>query len=88
MHWLARPDLGPCHLQHAVSGLEVLETEQDSLRLCLLGLSFQLQDLEQGLGSWTLAHSRIVQLQVGSGGPVGVGRVLGMGASFLGGERV
>ncbi|XP_052617853.1 nesprin-4 isoform X3 [Peromyscus californicus insignis] len=49
--------------EHAVSGLEVLETEQDSLRLCLLGLSFQLQDLEQGLGSWTLAHSRIVQLQ-------------------------
>ncbi|XP_036038551.1 nesprin-4 isoform X1 [Onychomys torridus] len=51
----------PC--EHAVSGLEVLEIEQDSLRLCLLGLSFQLQDLEQGLGSWTLAHSRIVQLQ-------------------------
>lgn len=49
--------------EHAVSGLEVLETEQDSLHLCLLGLSFQLQDLEQGLGSWTLAHSRIVQLQ-------------------------
>ncbi|XP_006982092.1 nesprin-4 isoform X2 [Peromyscus maniculatus bairdii] len=49
--------------EHAISGLEVLETEQDSLRLCLLGLSFQLQDLEQGLGSWTLAHSRIVQLQ-------------------------
>ncbi|XP_075841654.1 nesprin-4 [Microtus pennsylvanicus] len=49
--------------EHAVSGLEVLETEQDSLHLCLLGLSFQLQDLEQGLGSWTLAHSRMVQLQ-------------------------
>lgn len=47
----------------SVSGLEVLETEQDSLHLCLLGLSFQLQDLEQGLGSWTLAYSRIVQLQ-------------------------
>ncbi|MEJ1286895.1 spectrin repeat containing nuclear envelope family member 4 [Cricetulus griseus] len=49
--------------QRSVSGLEVLETEQDSLHLCLLGLSFQLQDLEQGLGSWTLAYSRIVQLQ-------------------------
>lgn len=49
--------------EHAVSSLEVLETEQDSLHLCLLGLSFQLQDLEQGLGSWTLAHSRIIQLQ-------------------------
>lgn len=51
----------PC--EHSVSGLEVLEAEQDSLHLCLLGLKFRLQDLEQGLASWTLAHNRIVQLQ-------------------------
>uniref|UniRef100_A0A8C2MS70 Spectrin repeat containing, nuclear envelope family member 4 n=1 Tax=Cricetulus griseus TaxID=10029 RepID=A0A8C2MS70_CRIGR len=63
-----RLPLGSSHghrdgVSRSVSGLEVLETEQDSLHLCLLGLSFQLQDLEQGLGSWTLAYSRIVQLQ-------------------------
>ncbi|XP_021067226.1 nesprin-4 isoform X2 [Mus pahari] len=51
----------PC--EHSDSGLEVLEAEQDSLHLCLLRLNFLLQDLEQGLGSWTLAHNRIVQLQ-------------------------
>lgn len=51
----------PC--EHSDSGLEVLEAEQDSLHLCLLRLNFRLQDLEQGLGSWTLAHNRIVQLQ-------------------------
>lgn len=75
----------PWNLQHSDSGLEVLEAEQDSLHLCLLRLNFRLQDLEQGLGSWTLAHNRIVQLQVGSGRPGygGVGRVLGMGVSFL-----
>ncbi|XP_005081881.3 nesprin-4 [Mesocricetus auratus] len=56
-------DGGKRRWEHPVSGLEALETEQDSLHLCLLGLSFQLQDLEQGLASWTLAHSRIVQLQ-------------------------
>ncbi|XP_055450898.1 nesprin-4 isoform X2 [Psammomys obesus] len=52
----------PC--EPSTSGLEVLEAEQDSLQLCLLRLNFRLQDLEQGLRSWTLAHSRIVQLQV------------------------
>lgn len=74
----------PC--EHSDSGLEVLEAEQDSLHLCLLRLNFRLQDLEQGLGSWTLAHNRIVQLQVGSRRPEygGVDRVLGMGVSFLG----
>ncbi|XP_055450897.1 nesprin-4 isoform X1 [Psammomys obesus] len=51
----------PC--EPSTSGLEVLEAEQDSLQLCLLRLNFRLQDLEQGLRSWTLAHSRIVQLQ-------------------------
>lgn len=51
----------PC--EHSDSGLEVLEAEQDSLHLCLLRLNFRLQDLERGLGSWTLAHNRIVQLQ-------------------------
>uniref|UniRef100_A0A8C5K6C8 Spectrin repeat containing, nuclear envelope family member 4 n=1 Tax=Jaculus jaculus TaxID=51337 RepID=A0A8C5K6C8_JACJA len=56
------PAGGKLH-EHPVSGLEVLEAEQDSLHLCLLGLGLQLQDLEQGLGTWTVAHSRMVQLQ-------------------------
>lgn len=59
--------LAPWNPQHSDSGLEALEAEQDSLHLCLLRLNFRLQDLEQGLGSWTLAHNRIVQLQVGGG---------------------
>ncbi|XP_028643433.1 nesprin-4 isoform X1 [Grammomys surdaster] len=61
--WPTGPDFGPLDLQHSDSGLEVLEAEQDSLHLCLLRLNFRLQDLEQGLGSWTLAHNRMVQLQ-------------------------
>uniref|UniRef100_A0A8C6RK35 Spectrin repeat containing, nuclear envelope family member 4 n=1 Tax=Nannospalax galili TaxID=1026970 RepID=A0A8C6RK35_NANGA len=56
------PDVGK-HCEHPVSGLEVLQAEQDSLHLCLLGLGLRLQDLEQSLGPWTLAYSRIVQMQ-------------------------
>ncbi|KAF7470253.1 Hypothetical predicted protein [Marmota monax] len=56
------PD-GNKHHEHPGSGLEALEAEQDSLHLCLLGLGLQLQDLEQGLGPWTLAQRRMVQLQ-------------------------
>lgn len=55
-----------------------MEAEQDSLSLCLLGLGLQLQDLEQGLGPWATAQSRMGQLQVG--------RASGVGASFLGWE--
>lgn len=87
VYWPTGPDFWPSwNLQHSDSGLEVLEAEQDSLHLCLLRLNFWLQDLEQGLGSWTLAHNRLVQLQVGRGKPGygGVGRALGMGVSFLG----
>ncbi|XP_062032729.1 nesprin-4 isoform X3 [Lepus europaeus] len=51
------------HHEHPVSGLEVLEAEQDSLHLCLLGLGLRLQDLERGLGPWTLAQSMTVRLQ-------------------------
>lgn len=50
-------------LQSPISGWEVLEAEQDSLHLCLLGLGLRLQDLEQGLGPRTLAQSEMVQLQ-------------------------
>ncbi|XP_048185668.1 nesprin-4 isoform X2 [Perognathus longimembris pacificus] len=51
------------HHEHPISSLEVLEAEQDSLYLCLLGLGLRLQDLEPGLGPWTLAQNRMVQLQ-------------------------
>ncbi|XP_047383553.1 nesprin-4 isoform X2 [Sciurus carolinensis] len=54
---------GNKHHEHPGSGLEALEAEHDSLHLCLLGLGLQLQDLEQGLGPWTLAQCRMVQLQ-------------------------
>ncbi|XP_032105412.1 nesprin-4 isoform X2 [Sapajus apella] len=49
--------------QHPASGLEVLEAEQDSLHLSLLGLGLWLQDLEQGPGRWALAQSGMVQLR-------------------------
>ena len=71
--WLTGPDSALCS-QHPISGREVLEAEQDSLHLCLLGLSLWLQDLERGLGPCVSAQSRMVQLQVGKG--------LRMGASF------
>nr|XP_035923882.1 nesprin-4 isoform X2 [Halichoerus grypus] len=51
----------PC--EHLSSGQEVLEAEQDSLALCLLGLGLRLQDQEQGLGPWASAQSRMGQLQ-------------------------
>uniref|UniRef100_A0A452V512 Spectrin repeat containing nuclear envelope family member 4 n=1 Tax=Ursus maritimus TaxID=29073 RepID=A0A452V512_URSMA len=54
---------GGKHCEHLSSGREVLEAEQDSLSLCLLGLGLQLQDLEQGLGPWATAQSRMGQLQ-------------------------
>ncbi|XP_008071827.1 nesprin-4 isoform X1 [Carlito syrichta] len=54
---------GDKHCEHPISGLEVLEAEQDSLHLCLLGLGLRLQDLERGLGPWALARSRMVQLK-------------------------
>ena len=56
-----------CVPQHPISGREVLEAEQDSLHLCLLGLGLWLQDLERGLGPCMSAQSRMVQLQVGKG---------------------
>ncbi|XP_031312758.2 nesprin-4 isoform X4 [Camelus dromedarius] len=54
---------GAKHCKHSISGQEVLEAEQDSLHLSLLGLGLQLQDLERGLGPWASAQSRMVQLQ-------------------------
>ncbi|XP_055266871.1 nesprin-4 isoform X4 [Moschus berezovskii] len=54
---------GSKHLEHPISGREVLEAEQDSLHLCLLGLGLWLQDLERGLGPCVSAQSRMVQLQ-------------------------
>ncbi|XP_036296235.1 nesprin-4 isoform X1 [Pipistrellus kuhlii] len=54
---------GGKHRESPLSGWEVLEAEQDHLHLCLLGLGRRLQDLEQGLGSWTLAQNGMVQLQ-------------------------
>ncbi|XP_046934155.1 nesprin-4 isoform X2 [Lynx rufus] len=54
---------GGRHCEHLISGQEVLEAEQDSLSLCLLGLGLRLQDLEQGLGPWASAQSGMVQLQ-------------------------
>ncbi|KAM5295784.1 nesprin-4 isoform 2-T2 [Glossophaga mutica] len=54
---------GGKHCESPISGWEVLEAEQDSLHLCLLGLGLRLQDLEQGLGPRTLAQSEMVQLQ-------------------------
>uniref|UniRef100_A0ABI7ZST5 KASH domain-containing protein n=1 Tax=Felis catus TaxID=9685 RepID=A0ABI7ZST5_FELCA len=61
--WPTDPDSVPCVPQHLISGQEVLEAEQDSLSLCLLGLGLRLQDLEQGLGPWASAQSGMVQLQ-------------------------
>lgn len=87
--WLA-PDPNPvsCIPQHLSSGQEVLEAEQDSLALCLLGLGLRLRDLERGLGPWASAQNRMGQLQVGSGRPRcgRVGRASGMGPNFLGWE--
>ncbi|XP_037373856.1 nesprin-4 [Talpa occidentalis] len=54
---------GSKHMEHPISGREVLEAEQDSLHLCLLRMGLRLQDLEQGLGPWAPAQSRMVQLQ-------------------------
>ncbi|KAB1273972.1 Nesprin-4 [Camelus dromedarius] len=54
---------GAKHCKHSISGQEVLEAEQDSLHLSLLGLGLQLQDLERGLGPWASAQSGMVQLQ-------------------------
>uniref|UniRef100_A0A8C3YDI8 Spectrin repeat containing nuclear envelope family member 4 n=1 Tax=Catagonus wagneri TaxID=51154 RepID=A0A8C3YDI8_9CETA len=46
-----------------ISGWEVLEAEQDSLHLYLLGLGLLLRDLERGLGPWASARRGMVQLQ-------------------------
>nr|XP_020727434.1 nesprin-4 isoform X3 [Odocoileus virginianus texanus] len=54
---------GAKHPEHPISGREVLEAEQDSLHLCLLGLNLWLQDWERGLGPCVSAQSRMVQLQ-------------------------
>ncbi|CAI9161717.1 unnamed protein product [Rangifer tarandus platyrhynchus] len=54
---------GAKHLEHPISGREILEAEQDSLHLCLLGLNLWLQDWERGLGPCMSAQSRMVQLQ-------------------------
>ncbi|XP_036088088.1 nesprin-4 isoform X1 [Rousettus aegyptiacus] len=54
---------GGKYCETPTSGWEVLEAEQDSLHLCLLGLGLRLQHLERGLGPWTSAQSGMVQLQ-------------------------
>ncbi|XP_069406671.1 nesprin-4 isoform X3 [Ovis canadensis] len=54
---------GAKNLEHPISSREVLEADQDSLHLCLLGLGLWLQDLERGLGPCVSAQSRMVQLQ-------------------------
>ncbi|XP_066099191.1 nesprin-4 [Saccopteryx bilineata] len=60
----SREDLtGGKHRESPIPGWEVLEAEQDSLHLCLLGLGLRLQDLERGLCPWTSTQSRMVQLQ-------------------------
>uniref|UniRef100_A0AC11E3V5 Spectrin repeat containing nuclear envelope family member 4 n=1 Tax=Ovis aries TaxID=9940 RepID=A0AC11E3V5_SHEEP len=58
---------GAKNLEHPISSREVLQADQDSLHLCLLGLGLWLQDLERGLGPCVSAQSRMVQLQVGKG---------------------
>ncbi|XP_036877289.2 nesprin-4 isoform X6 [Manis javanica] len=50
--------------EHPISGREVLEADQDSLYLCLMGLGLWLQDLEQSLACWASAQSGMIQLQV------------------------
>ncbi|XP_023379985.1 nesprin-4 isoform X3 [Pteropus vampyrus] len=55
---------GGKYCETPASGWEVLEAEQDSLHLCLLGLGLRLQHLERGPGPWTSAQSRMVHLQV------------------------
>ncbi|KAM7233510.1 hypothetical protein CapIbe_015646 [Capra ibex] len=54
---------GAKNLEHPICSREVLEADQDSLHLCLLGLGLWLQDLERGLGPCVSAQSRMVQLQ-------------------------
>ncbi|XP_060253827.1 nesprin-4 [Ovis aries] len=54
---------GAKNLEHPISSREVLQADQDSLHLCLLGLGLWLQDLERGLGPCVSAQSRMVQLQ-------------------------
>ncbi|XP_011380131.1 nesprin-4 isoform X1 [Pteropus vampyrus] len=54
---------GGKYCETPASGWEVLEAEQDSLHLCLLGLGLRLQHLERGPGPWTSAQSRMVHLQ-------------------------
>nr|XP_036877287.1 nesprin-4 isoform X2 [Manis javanica] len=49
--------------EHPISGREVLEADQDSLYLCLMGLGLWLQDLEQSLACWASAQSGMIQLQ-------------------------
>nr|XP_012292969.1 nesprin-4 isoform X1 [Aotus nancymaae] len=63
LDWPTGPDLAPMFPQHPASGLEVLEAEQDSLHLSLLGLGLWLQDLERGPGRWALAQSGMMQLR-------------------------
>lgn len=49
--------------ERPISGWEVLEAEQDSLHLCLLGLGLLLQDLDRGLAPWASTRRGMVQLQ-------------------------
>ncbi|XP_037675465.1 nesprin-4 [Choloepus didactylus] len=53
---------GKCR-ERPISGQEVLEAEQGSPHLCLLGLGLRLQDLERGLVPWASAQSGMIQLQ-------------------------
>nr|XP_012630431.1 nesprin-4 [Microcebus murinus] len=54
---------GGKHCEHPTSGLEVLEAEQDSLHICLVGMGLRPQDPERGRGPWALAQRGMVQLQ-------------------------